>query len=542
MDRRLACLLTPELPLQLLLQQQPGWRGQPAAVVDEDHPQGRVLQASGEARSLGVLPGQRYATALSLCKERRPSGAPADAVRRATDRLVERLRRFTPNVEPSTEEPGVFWLDGSGLKGLFGSPAAWAEQIRNALQNGGFHSVLVVGFSRFLPYALARGLALAEGTPAVGGSRSSGGAGCGPPMRHPYLRILANPAQERREGGRIPLRLLGIDPLVRDRLLQLGVRTVADFVALPAAGLRERWGEGVFRLHRLAAGDGWDPLRPRKERPRALRRLVLEHPEPDSGRLLFSVKRLLDPLLGLLEGRGSSVAELRLDLQLQRHPRIGVALRPAAPTRDATLLLDLVRLRLDALDLPSPVVEMRLRAEEQQDSGPGQQLLFAVHPHKDRESAMAALARVRAELGDEAVGRFRLRDGHLPEARQAWEGLDRLPGPELPGAGAALSRVPASASPAPVTAPPAPTLVRRMLASPRPLPGRHPDFGRQEWHPRDLATGPVLRTWGPYVVSGGWWQGELQRDYAFAETEHGTILWVYYDRRRRRWFQQGTVE
>jgi protein ImuB len=53
---------------------------------------------------------------------------------------------------------------------------------------------------------------------------------------------------------------------------------------------------------------------------------------------------------------------------------------------------------------------------------------------------------------------------------------------------------------------------------------------------------PVIRVTGPYLVSGGWWHREVTREYHFAETKDGQILWIYYDRRRRRWFVQGTVE
>ena len=43
--------------------------------------------------------------------------------------------------------------------------------------------------------------------------------------------------------------------------------------------------------------------------------------------------------------------------------------------------------------------------------------MFASKPRRDLRAANEALARVRAELGDDAVVRAVLRDGHLPEAR-----------------------------------------------------------------------------------------------------------------------------
>jgi len=57
-----------------------------------------------------------------------------------------------------------------------------------------------------------------------------------------------------------------------------------------------------------------------------------------------------------------------------------------------------------------------------------------------------------------------------------------------------------------------------------------------------LEFGPVVRLLGPYVVSGGWWMSTVHREYHFVETRRGDLLWTYYDRKRRRWYLQGTVE
>jgi protein ImuB len=62
------------------------------------------------------------------------------------------------------------------------------------------------------------------------------------------------------------------------------------------------------------------------------------------------------------------------------------------------------------------------------------------------------------------------------------------------------------------------------------------------WIPLDPAAGAVVRLDGPYVISGGWWQTEQHREYHFAHTRRGDVLWVYYDRVARRWSLQGVVE
>jgi protein ImuB len=59
---------------------------------------------------------------------------------------------------------------------------------------------------------------------------------------------------------------------------------------------------------------------------------------------------------------------------------------------------------------------------------------------------------------------------------------------------------------------------------------------------RHIDEGTVRETFGPYVVSGGWWAREVQREYYFVRTAGGRALWMFYDRRRMGWFIQGEVE
>ena len=105
---RLACVDLPAFPLQLLLRRHPEWRAYPAAVVAEDKPQGVVLWVNEKARQQGVLPGFRYAAAFSLADGLRAGEvSPVDSNKAITE-LAQRLMHFTPEVEPSAEEPGVF--------------------------------------------------------------------------------------------------------------------------------------------------------------------------------------------------------------------------------------------------------------------------------------------------------------------------------------------------------------------------------------------------------------------------------------------------
>ncbi len=493
---RLACVDLPALPLQLLLHGHPDWGDGPAAVVAEDRPQGRILWINEAARRQRVLPGMSWAAGLSLAPKLRAGVVERARVEVAVSELVERLRRYTPGVEPCPNEPGVFWLDASGLGHLHPSLGAWAELVMASLQSARYHASLAVGFTRFGTYAIARGWR--------------------------GVRLLDSPAAEREATGSVSLARLGIEPKVRDALGRLGVRTVEEFMALPADGLQRRFGADARRLWLLAAGE-WRPrLRSAPELPPVHAVLHLDHAERNATRLLFLIKRLLPSLQHTLVDRLQVLSRLHLRLHLEKGEPIETSIRPAEPTLSTTILQDLLRLRLDALELTAPVTDIEVDAEGV--AGRHDQLRLGFdRPRRDLDAAARALARLRTELGDDAILCACLADGHLPEASFRWQRLDRLSAP----------------APREVTLR---TLVRRIEPRSRPLPPQSRHVRDDGWLVQGLTHGSVVRTFGPYLLSGGWWRREVHREYQFAETQRGDLLWLYYDRHRRRWFLQGIVE
>jgi protein ImuB len=511
---RLACVDLPAFPLQLLFRRHPEWREYPAAVVAEDKPQGLVLWVNEKARQQGVLPGLRYAAAFSLAAGLRAGEVSPAESKKAITELTQWLMRFTPEVEPSSEEPGVFWLNGTGLRHLYASPKRWAYAIHNDLRAQGFTVNLAVGFTRFGSYGVAK---------------SKRG-----------ITVFRDPAEEQSAAREVPLSRLNIEPEFRDALSQLGIKTIGDLLSLPPGGLRERFGKQAHRLYRMAAGDLWMPLEPRAPDEPALQKYILDDPENDTTRLLFLIKQLLHPLLATLAARHEALLILWLSLLVDHHGWLKESLRPAAPTLDSMQILDLVRLRLESLNLAAGVVEIELRAES--CAATSEQLrLFersilsrVEGPSRDLDAANRALARVRAEFGDGAVVSAKLTDGHLPEARFTWEPIDhiKLPRNDLNGLNDlnVLNR------------PSAKVLVRRISAKPRRLAGGPYHSHEDGWLILGHKHGTIDKLIGPYVFSGGWWNREIQREYYFAETRRGDLLWLYYDRVRRKWFWQGSIE
>jgi protein ImuB len=498
---RVACLDLPALPLQLVWRREPELRSQAVVIIDEDRPQGTIVWACERARAAGVLPGQRYAHALGLHRELRARLVAPEMIEAAIGELRTALHGLSPRVEPGHEMPGTFWLDGDGLARFFSSASAWGMKIQEAIVALGLTGAVVVGFSRFATYAIAR--ATREG-----------------------ITVLRSDADEKLAAANVPLARLDIDPKLRDSLARLGVMTLGQMVRLPGGGILERFGKEAHRLYQLAAGERWDPLVPVAPPEAPDEHVLLDDDETNVERLMFFLKNAIDRLLDRLAGKARAVTALHVELTLRRN--VGTTevraevVKPAAPTLDARSLTRLVHLRLTGSPPEAPVHEARVWADDV--AATREQLaMFAQKPRRDLRAADEALARVRAELGDDAVVRAVLREGHLPEASFGWERLHHV----------------TQAAPTPKLVRP---LVRRLHARPQLLPPQPRQVRDDGWLLSGLEHGAVVRILGPYVVSGGWWAHELHREYHFAELRRGDCLWVFYDRNRRRWFCQGAVE
>jgi protein ImuB len=519
---RTACTDLPAFPLQLLLRKHPDWREHPCAVVEADTPQGTILWINAKARAAGIATGMRYAAGLSLAAGLRAGVVAPGEIDAEVAQIAELLRRFTPHVEPAKGEPGVFWLDARGLERLFGSLGEWTAALHEEIVRAGFTASLAVGFDRFACYAVAKGRANGNSYPFPASGKRVAVPNSQKVAVPKFVRLFDDPVEERQAARAVRLDRLALPIAARDTLLKLGVTTVGQFVDLPLDGVGVRFGPEVRRLHRLATGALTEPMKPDRPDVPAMRRLILDHPETDASRLVARIEEALGPMLDEIAKKGRALAALEIGFRFERMGDHLETIQPAAPTLVPSVLVELIRLRLQAVrKLPDDVMEIALIARET-TAVEKQRELFAVGKKRDPEAGGRALARLRAAFGDDAVVKAELRDAHLPEGQFAWVPVTAL----------------TQARPRPVDEP---RLVRRIRTTPLPLPPRerHEPDG---WMLRGLEQGPVVRVNGPYAITGFWWRTPVARDYHFAETKTGERLWVFYDRGKNRWYLQGEVE
>lgn len=502
LPRRLACIELPSFALQLLLRR-PGQDLQvPWSVVNREDASGEVCAVNRAAWAAGVRPGMRVSAAMSLCSGLRTGVVPAEELTTVTAQLQEGLRTFSPYVQGHGRRPGVFWLDASGLNRLFGGARSWAIRLTLWLQQQGWRATIVVGFSRFATHAIA--------------CRGGG----------PWL--LDSPADEARALGLVPLERLGL-PLVQLELMRdLGLSTLGDLALMSGAEVRRRFGAEVLAIWQQATRSDEVPVQDDAPLPPVACRLDdLDERRPDVMRLLWLVEQQLDALLRALDDRGQHASALQITLHMDNRTTQDASVRMAQPTLSRAVILDLVRLRLEAVHLTSGVQAMHLQLDGTETLRQQAQLWNAAAGQgggtirRDLDAAARAMARIAAEFGSESVGVMEQHEGHLPEAQVRFKPVTHVHAPHP-------SREPTL------------SLVRRILAAPVSLPhrgGHEPDG----WLVAGMDAGPVVYCAGPYVISGGWWQREVHRDYYYAETRRGDLLWIYYDRRQRAWFQHGVV-
>ncbi len=474
---RWACVNALAFPLQLLLIAHPRWRDQPSTVTDHEGPGGRLIFLNQPARKAGLQRGMKLHEALSLVPSLCADTIDDATIEDAADDLATTLRDMAPHIEGDAQRPGLFWLDVSGLESLSESWETWASRLRTRLRKDHqIYAVVVIGFRRFATYAIACA------------RRASG--------------IFQCPERERQAVGGIRLDRLPLPPSTRKRLERWGIDTIDDLIELPPEGLRRRADEHLLELYRRARGDLHAPLTPFQETRPTQTTEALDHGIGNHHRLLFAIKRHLHPLLDDLERQSESLEALELALHRPQKEPIQATLRPAEPTLDASLLVDLIRLRLDELSIDTEITDLTLTAHGQHHRSEQLHLFVEASP-RDLSAANHALAQVRSQFGSHTVQRLVFGDSHLPESRFDLMPLQTLEEPSIEE----------SQTTAPQPA------IRRFYHPPKPIerPARHQFLV------------------GPHTICGGWWIRTVHRQYHFVAIGH-RLLWVFYDQRRQQWY------
>lgn len=507
---RMACIEVYRYLLQILLVRRQDWESLPCVVVTEDLPGGTILDASREARNGGVRVGMRFAAALSLVPHLRAGTVSSPEQERADQAILKALNRLSPAVESFRSDPGVFWVGTEGMQRIFAAPGDWGSACREEVLKAGFRCRVAMGWTRAGTYAAAK----------AGGARG--------------VRIFTSREEEDAALDAAPLTLLPFTPRDREQLLDLGIETIGAFRLLPAGSIRRRFGPAVREVHQFLHAPVELPVisaEPEREKTYGT---ACPYPLRKREELAFCLEALLRQAAPDLQRYAESIAGVKLEFHTENGGSTSREVRPARPTRDLAFLEKLINLRLEGLDLGmephNGVVRCALHVETVPISVRQGSLLHARGDNGDR--VVSTISLLRAHFGNGAVGRLALEEGFIPEEIVAWSIAECAPPVQggIPRERMRSERV----------------LVRRVLNEPVPI-RVHKKGGSVAAVLWERAGGSsrsmrVVRSLGPYVLSGRWWAVGYDREYYYLELQEGPMLWVYRNTREGSWVLQGTVE
>jgi protein ImuB len=292
-----------------------------------------------------------------------------------------------------------------------------------------------------------------------------------------------------------------------------------------------RLGEGGARAARLARGEDAEPFVPQLPAD-ALEEAVdlddyrIAELEP----LAFVLRGLIDRALARLACRSLGCAGLTVRLRLD--PR-GLDVRTvpiAAPTREASTLLQLLRLDLARRPPAAPVVGAHLVVLPARVRGTQLDILRPAGPAPDRLAA--TVARLAALVGPENVG--------APAVEDSWREEAVAVTPFVGGDG--------PAAPLPAPPPAAGASGPTMLTIRRRRPPEEIEVLMGRDAPTALRgselTARVLVAAGPYRLSGEWWRaqngaGGFEGEFWDVHASDGAVYRIHQDQRNGRWYLDG---
>ena len=376
-----AVLLAPEFRLQATLRYAPNLLTSPVALLELQGTKLRVSELNSRARTYEVHEGLTASQALARCPELNLIRPNHGHERSAQEALLQMAERLSPYLESTG--PGVVTIELP------------AERI---FQETDFLDALIVP-ARSFGLEIQAGIA---GTPdfALLAARFAA-----------PVRIVSEATAFL---APLPIEALQPGEELKGILESWGIRTIGQFVALPAAALTERLGPEAARLRELAQGGRVRPLQLIKPQEFFAEEADLESPIEMLEPLLFLLRRFLEKIMARLAQIHLVSGKLRLKLHFEYGEPYQRVFTIPQPTREVELLFRMLHTHLENFVSEWPIVRLELAAKPVRPNA--EQFDLLEKGFRDPHQFAETLARLQALLGTEQVGTPEIESSHHPDA------------------------------------------------------------------------------------------------------------------------------
>jgi DNA polymerase-4 len=359
--------------------------GRPLAVGGAG-PRGVVMSASYEARAFGVRSAMPSVRARRLCPDLLFVPPDFDRYQDESEHLMAIFGSFTPLVEPLSLDEA--FLDVTGAARLFGEPVRIAHRIRERVRAERSLSCSVgVAPNKFLA-KLASARAKPDGVLVV----PAGG-----------VRAFLDP---------LPVTdLWGVGEQTATALHRLGVRTVADLLALPPGVLERALGPGPAE-HLRALGRGVDDRRvvPHEPAKQVSAEETFERDLDDAADINRELLRLAERVAGRLRAGRIAGRTVTIKVRFANFRTLTRSRTLAEPADSAQRLADVAKDLYERMRLVRPRIRLLgVAASGLSTQAPSEQLRLGERPDRWRH-ADRAMDTLRRRFGGDAVDRAALAD------------------------------------------------------------------------------------------------------------------------------------
>jgi len=451
---------------------------QPMVVYRELAGRAVIHACNRAALDCGIQPGTTVAAARALCEELR--ACPRDPI--AEQRLLSRLAGWALEFssEVSLYAADAVMLEIRGSLRLFGGMNVLIDRIEAGLEQRTSCYRLGAAPAPRAAFWLAR----SDGQTMVTNVDQLAGAVRG-----------------------LPIERMAIDRKQRMRLERSGIRTLGELMRLPRDGLARRFGTDLMKQLDQALARESEPMT--RFRPAEWFSAGYEFyaQTSDLGLIKPAVLDLLRRLERFLTERQAATQQIDCLLAHEKEAATVIEVGCRHLLHSADAFAALLNTHLDQLRLKAEVAAVIIRCRQIELFVAQQLDLFERAPANDH-GWQQLLARMEARLGRQALRRLGLQADHRPEKA---DGCGLQSNASLP-----TDRI---------------ERPLWLLDDAKPLPVSHDN---PCWH------GPLRFEADVERIEQGWWDGnDISRDYRIARSEAGAKLWLYRERRCKRWFLHG---
>ena len=327
--------------------------------------------------------------------------------------------------------------------------------------------------------------------------------------------------------------LINVEKKVADQILETlrlwGIRTFADFAALPVTGVSERLGQEGIKLQQLAAGKTERHLQVKQPPPVFANSIELDHALSELEPLSFIFARLLHQLCAALNAYALATNELCVSLQLENQTVHERKLSLPHPMRDHKVFLKLLLLDTEMHPPAAAVTSVAIACEPVKPRVLQNGLFVPLAPAPDKlELTLARLAKL---VGEQNVGSPELLDTHRPDAFSMKRFTLQTKAKRQPAIGnqqcLGFRRY----------RPPLKAIVEADQGWPTQI---------SAWGKQRSVYGKVVALAGPWRTTGDWWRDDSwsrdEWDVTLERQGHKTLYRIYRELNTEHWFVEGNYD